>query len=157
MRKSANSEQEKELHKQYAQQFSSMASTLPNFSVTTFIGLKDLVESQDYASYTRSATSAVKYAGAGLLGGLITNVMLTSWNPGNFLKRSIFFRIPVRLVMMTIPMIGAVYAGQAHFENIDRLHRKYNNRLSRFKYTHDFNHMDPEGTLFKEFLKKTHQ
>ena len=153
----AMSEQEKELKRQYAMQFSSVANNLPEFNLTTFLSLQDLIESKDLADYKKSGMSGLKHMAGGLVGGIAASTIFTSANPFNFLKKPLWIRLPVRLVLFAVPMVAMMHLGSQNIMRIEQLHNKYNTRLERFRMTQDFNHMDPNGVLFKEFLEKTHK
>ena len=150
MKKQApTSEQEKELKRQYALQFASMANNLPEFNLTTFLSLQDVIENKDLAEYKKAGISGLKHMIGGLAGGIATSI-----NPLNFLKRPLWTRIPIRCILFAIPMAGAMHLSAQNVMRIEQLHQKYNTRLERFRMTQDFNHMDPNGVLFKEYLDK---
>lgn len=149
-------EQEKELHRQYSQQFVAMANTLPDFNVTNFLAMQDLIENKDAHAYKNSLKSGSKYLLGGIAAGIVSNVTFTRLNPFNFLKRPAHVRYPLRFVIFVIPVSVAMYFITPHMIELENIHSKYNTRLERFRKTQDFNYMDPTGVLFKEFLEKTH-
>ena len=147
-------EQEQELFRQYSSQFSSMALTLPDFSLFTFQGLSDLVEQDDQKIFNSSVKIVVKTMIGGVIGGIFLSVSCSRVNPFKLLTRPLWVRIPVRLILFGLPLSLAAQIGKDNQNRVETLIDKYNRRLYNFRKTKNFMHMDPNGLLFKSFIEK---
>ena len=148
-------EQEKQLREQYKYQLATIAPTLPFLSAYTFIGLQDIMESKDVNKYTGAGKTLAKKYGAGAVGGLLCSMVLTRLNIKNFLKRPYYVRLPIRLIAFMLPIGAATIAAAPDLEAISNIEKKYNSRIQKFKVTRNFNHIDPDGIMFQEFIEKS--
>lgn len=149
-----SAEQEKQLREQYKYQLSSVAGELPPLTAMSFMGLQDMMEKRDVDQYTQLGKQiATRYA-LGALGGLLASLALTSLNPANFLKRPLYVRLPARLLLGAVPLGVGVWLALPLNERVFELERKYNSRFQKFRATRDFNHIDPQGVLFQEYMEK---
>ena len=149
------SEQEKQLREQYKYQLSTIAPSLPYLSAYTFVGLQDIMEKKDIDKYLGGGKTIAKKYGAGVVCGLLSSMMLTRLNIKNFLKKPYYVRLPIRLVAFMIPIGIATAVAMPDIEELANIEKKYNSRIQKFKVTRNFNHIDPDGIMFQEFLEKS--